>query len=205
MLKKSIPTFAAEMREMKELLQAEQPEVDRLRAALEELEKQFYLKTATYSLSDWEREFGIEQNNRLTVSQRRAQILAKLNTTTPASVKMLENLVQQILGADVTITEHPEKYSFDVYVSTQHIADNFAIAKTAVYEARPAHLSYNFVNALIRTAEQKIFFGFADSLVKTYFGELEKYKLEKNVVQEVFCGMLPSIRKKINGKVDNRK
>lgn len=79
MLKKSVPPFVAQMREMAELFGAEQPELDRLEGILTELLAQFYIKTATYSLNQWEQDFGIAENPELTQEQRRAQVLAKLN------------------------------------------------------------------------------------------------------------------------------
>ena len=59
MLNKSVPPFVAQMRELAELFIAEQPELDRMEQELSELLKQFYIKTATYSLDQWEDEFGI--------------------------------------------------------------------------------------------------------------------------------------------------
>lgn len=66
MLKKSVPPFVAQMREMAELFGAEQPELDRLEGILTELLAQFYIKTATYSLDQWEEDFGIVKDPELT-------------------------------------------------------------------------------------------------------------------------------------------
>lgn len=78
MLKKSVPTFVAQMMEIAQLFTAEQPELDKMEADLSELLRQFYIKTATYSLDIWEDEFGLERNSALTLMQRRARVLAKL-------------------------------------------------------------------------------------------------------------------------------
>ena len=88
MLKKSVPTFVAQMMEIAQLFTAEQPELDKMEADLSELLRQFYIKTATYSLDIWEDEFGLERNSALTLMQRRARVLAKLNSNPPATVKM---------------------------------------------------------------------------------------------------------------------
>ena len=50
MLKKSVPPFVAEMMEIAQLFTAEQPELNKMEADLSELLRQFYIKTATYSL-----------------------------------------------------------------------------------------------------------------------------------------------------------
>ena len=153
MLKKSVPPFVAQMREMAELFGAEQPELDRLEGILTELLAQFYIKTATYSLNQWDEDFGIVKDPELTQEQRRARVLAKLNMRMPATVKMLENLVRQTMGEEnVRIEEHPAEYAFTVYVQEDKLSDFLGIARRAVQAARPAHLNYKFIERLIRDA-----------------------------------------------------
>lgn len=174
MLNKSVPPFVAQMREMAELFLAEQPELDRMEKELTELLKQFYIKSATYSLDQWEDEFGIERNSSLTLMQRRARVLAKLNSNPPATVKMLENLVFQILSANaVTIVEHPSEYHFDVYVNSDYLVETFEIADEAVRLARPAHLSYKFINRLIRNSTSRIYYGVAGGYIGIVRGVVE--------------------------------
>ena len=163
------------MLEIAQLFTAEQPELDRMKAELTEIIKQFYIKTATYSLDQWEDDFGIERNTALTLMQRRARVLAKLNSNPPATVKMLENMVLQVLSANVvTIVEHPPEYHFDIYVNTDYLVETFAIADEAVYLARPAHLSYKFINRLIRNSLSRVYYGVAGGcigVVKGVVGE----------------------------------
>lgn len=175
MLNKSVPPFVAQMREIAELFIAEQPELDRMEKELTELLKQFYIKSATYSLDQWEDEFGIERNSSLTLMQRRARVLAKLNSNPPATVKMLENLVFQILSANaVTIVEHPSEYHFDVYVNSDYLIETFEIADEAVRLARPAHLSYKFINRLIRNSTSRIYYGIAGGYIGIVRGVVEE-------------------------------
>lgn len=174
MLNKNVPPFVAQMREMAELFIAEQPELDKMEKDLTELLQQFYIKTATYSLDMWEDEFGLERNNTLTLMQRRARVLGKLNSNPPATVKMLENLVLQTLSANVvTIVEHPAEYSFTVYVNTDYLVENFEIADEAVKLARPAHLSYKFINRLIRNSTSRIYYGIAGGYIGIVRGVVE--------------------------------
>lgn len=175
MLNKSVPPFVAQMREIAELFIAEQPELDRMERELTELLKQFYIKSATYSLDQWEDEFGIERNSSLTLMQRRARVLAKLNSNPPATVKMLENLVFQILSANaVTIVEHPSEYHFDIYVNSDYLIETFEIADEAVRLARPAHLSYKFINRLIRNSTSRIYYGIAGGYIGIVRGVIEE-------------------------------
>lgn len=175
MFNEIVPPFVAQMREIAELFIAEQPELDRMENELAELLKQFYIKTATYSLDQWEDEFGIERNSALTLMQRRARVLAKLNSNPPATVKMLENLVYQILSANaVTIVEHPAEYHFDVYVNSDYLIETFEIADEAVRATRPAHLSYKFINRLIRNSIARIYYGIAGGYIGIVRGVVEE-------------------------------
>lgn len=181
MLKYNIPKYKAQMKELAELFEAEQPEIDLLEKILEDMLKQLYVKSAHYAIEIWEQEFGIVRDKSLTITQRRAQVLAKMNISTPASVQMLENLVMQVLTANkVTIIEHPETYSFDIYVNSKYIIENMKIAENAVYEARPAHLSYKFINEMIREAKSFIYFGIMASKRKRFIGEVLEIAVSDN-------------------------
>lgn len=174
MLDRSVPPFVRQMREMAELFRAEQPEIDRMEADLEELLKQFYIKSATYALDNWEEEFSLPRDSGLTLRQRRERILAKLNSSVPATVKMLENLVLQTLSAKaVTIVERPAQYHFDIYVNTDYLIDTLAVADDAVRRARPAHLSYHFINRLIRESGSRIYVGIAGGYIGIRKGVVE--------------------------------
>lgn len=167
MLKDSLPPFVREMREMALLLNVEQPEMDRLEAAIDEMIAQFCVASATYSIDDWEKEFGVEKNSALTLNQRRARILAKLNTRTTATVRMLENLVKTVLGNDrVEITENCQDYSFIVTVRSDHVLENMMVARDAVYKARPAHLNYGFINKIARDSLMQLYAGTAGRKIK---------------------------------------
>lgn len=174
MLHQSVTPLVAAMEEMAELFRVEQPEIDQLEDRLTNLARQFCIKTATYGLKDWEQEFGVQEDSRLTDEQRRAKLLGLLNTQTPASVLMLENLVQQILQpSGVTIIEHPAEYRFDIYVDTDYLIDNMLIADEAVRQARPAHLDYTFINHLQRTGKKILYVGIGGVEKKRVEGEVD--------------------------------
>lgn len=63
MLKNNVPQFVSQMQEMAELFHVEQAELDRMEMQIEKIIKQFYIKSATYALMDWERNllFRMEQ------------------------------------------------------------------------------------------------------------------------------------------------
>lgn len=179
MLKDTVPGFVARMQEMAELFHAEQPELDRMKQELVDLVKQFYAKTATFSMERWERDLGLTVDSSMALEQRRARVIAKMNTRTPATVKMLENLVMQTLDADrVFIKEYPSDYSFAIYVEKEYLVE-LGIAAEAVYHARPAHLGYRFIQILIRNAQMEEHVGVYGMFLPAKDGETDVEGLYK--------------------------
>lgn len=175
MLLEDISPFAAGMKELKELLQAEQPELDLIENRLEDIIKQFYAKTTTWAIEKWEDDFLMEHDSTLSIEQRRARVLAKINSDSTSTKEMLENLVKQIMDAKrVVITENPADYSFTIYVNTAFLVHNFNIANMAVYFARPAHLNFKFVNEIIRKEDTLFRYGVSCYTKKTFFEEVEE-------------------------------
>ena len=158
MLQDSLPQFVREMKEMALILGVDQIEINRMEMYIEEMLQQFWISTSTYSIDDWEREFGIEKNHTLTLGQRRAQILAKLNTRPPSTVKMIENLVIKVLGENrVEVVENYQDYSFTIIIRSDHVLENMMVANDAVYNARPAHLNYAFINRIVRESMTQLY------------------------------------------------
>lgn len=205
MLKDSLSFLEAEMQQMKELLKAEQGEIDLLLLTLENIYKRLYVKKSdTEGLGYWEKEFGLLSNTSLAEEQRRAQILAKLNGSMAATKEMLENLVRQVLAADsVKITEYPGEYRFVIYVGTRCFVENMEIADAAVDEARPAHLAYKFINTLTRKYRYKFFVGMIGCTRKNFVGfvntkglNIDKYRCG------LYIGAVGCVRKIMEGLVD---
>ena len=85
------PTFAklaneeylAKDTDFKNTNDADSKEHERIRLALQDLSKQFFVKFATWGLDDWEKLCGIDvdYNNSLGYERRRARIIAQLMGT----------------------------------------------------------------------------------------------------------------------------
>lgn len=198
MLKKSVPPFVAQMREMAELFVAEQPELDRMESDLAQLLSQFYIKTATYSLDRWEEDFGLAADPELTLQQRRARVLAKLNSRPPATVRRLENLVRQTMGEEnVWIEEHPEDYSFTIYVQEEKLSDLLGIADRAMHDTRPAHLNYHFIERLIRDAQLQTYAGGYGSLIRVEDVTVDMSRMDNPVYMAGFGQIVKCFREEV--------
>lgn len=200
MLKDSLPQFVREMKEMAVLLGVDQGEVDRLETCIEEMVKQFCIISATYSIDDWEKEFGIEKSSILTPGQRRAQVLAKLNTRAPSTVKMIENLVVRVLGEKrVEVVENYGEYSFTIIVRSDRILENMPVAGEAVRKARPAHLDYGFVNKIARDSIQRLYVAAAGRKIKEENASVDTRRRKK----VLHFGSLARLVRTMEGDVQN--
>ncbi len=205
MLKDSLSFLEAEMTQMKELLEAEQGEMDLLMLMLEKMSRRLYVKTSdTEGLLLWEREYGIPLNTSLTAEQRKAQVLSKINSNIPATKLMLENLVRQVLNADsVHIMEYPQEYRIVIYVETQRFEENMGIADAAVDAARPAHLAYRFINTLVRKYRCGMFVGVIGCSRTTFLKQVDTQGLDLDKYRcGLYVGALGCVRKRMEGRVD---
>lgn len=198
MLKDSLPQFVREMKEMAFLLDVNQDEIDRMEAFIEEMIKQFWISSATYSIEDWEKEFGIEKNSTFTLGQRRAQILAKLNTRAPSTVRMIENLVVKVLGEQrVEVVEDYENYSFAIIIKSDCVFENMLIAGEAVRKARPAHLNYEFINKIARDSILQLYMAAAGRKIKETVSVADTRRRK----QLIYIGCCARLIKNIEGDV----
>ena len=131
MLRESLSPLESSMRQMGELLDAEQEEITFLLNELGKIYNRLYVKSADITgIRYWEDEYAIPHNDDLTIEQRRARVLAKINSSITATKKMLEDLVKQVLGANsVTIIEYPDEYRFVIYVDTKIFEENIDVEK----------------------------------------------------------------------------
>lgn len=101
------PTFAATLESLSK-------EHEKQRLTLMDITKQFFVKTATWGLSDWEEFVGLEHESADTLQIRRQKILRKLQGSQTVTVGFLEKLINQYIpDKSGTVTDHPETYSAD--------------------------------------------------------------------------------------------
>ena len=143
-----LPQFILSNPDIKELLDAEQVEIDRLSDCIELLRSQTIISTASIYLSRYEAMFGFETNSKSdSDSVRIRRILAKLNTQTNATLATMRKIISTITySKDIQINEYFAQYIFtidiirnkDDLMSVNNIADITDLVETI----KPAHLGY---------------------------------------------------------------
>ena len=107
----------------------------------EEYMNQVTPATATWSLSFWEKEYGIIPDPAWTVEQRRINIMNKITSRRPINPKRIEELVTDFYGYDAEIVENSAKNTFSIYI--RGLVDNLDAVRSSIDEIKPAHLIYN--------------------------------------------------------------
>lgn len=116
-----------------------------LLAASREFYKQFYVPTATGSLPEFERLYGINVPAGATAEERRTAILAKMCAAGTANAALIENMARAITGYETKVAENFSEYTFSLrFYGSQagFISIDAALLKDAVEVVKPAHLEF---------------------------------------------------------------
>lgn len=167
-----LPYFIRSMKQMKELLHAEQQELDHMLKIIEEQEKQLCIDTAEEKLHRYEQLFLLKSEN-LTINERRRNIKAKLNARITARKSDMIYEIQQLTGHPTEIEEYYDQYYFMVGLVQNDLSSAFvAVVRNYLDEIKPAHLGYDL--SLIRYEEttQRIGGNMIMSSIMTWDGDL---------------------------------
>lgn len=138
-------------------MHAKGAELDDLHQALNETLDQFFVRTATWGLSQWEEELGITVDLSKPLDQRRSVVESKLRGAGKFTGRLVKNVAESFHGGGVDVTFQPEQWSFTVkFVDTIGIPPNLDDLKAALEEIKPAHMAveYEFNYLLIRDIDQ---------------------------------------------------
>ena len=140
----ALPRYYDDSPEVDAIMTAEAVQIDRTRHRARELTDQFYVRSATHGLNDWERVLGLSPRPNSSLTFRRNRILARLNGTAPATVRYLTDVVNaHVADKSARIIEVNGEYRFLVEVDATSPLDTIAIAAD-LDEMKPAHLDYAY-------------------------------------------------------------
>lgn len=119
-------------------------ELDNFDKKLDSILNQFFVDTADFSLSRWEKELAIN-NTYSDPALRRSKILSKLRGNGTITVNLIKNVAESFENGAVEIVENNPDYSFTVkFVGTRGIPPNLGDLKNAIEEIKPAHLAATY-------------------------------------------------------------
>lgn len=142
---KYLPNCYQDSTKMKNLQLSIGKEFGGLSYNINELMQQMFVDTATWGLSLWEKELGIQTDISKSNTTRREIIKAKLRGAGTTTKIMIKNAAMAFNGGDVDVIEYPKEYKFVIqFIEVLGIPPNMAGLIQSIEEIKPAHLSYSF-------------------------------------------------------------
>lgn len=139
------PYYSREKGEMLAIQRANAEELGKLRYAVDDLLRQFFVMTATWGLDLWEQELGLTTDRSKSYERRREIILAKLRGAGTTTKEMIKNVATAFSGGEVAVIEYPEEYRFVVqFIGIKGIPPNMAGFIAMLEDIKPAHLVCEF-------------------------------------------------------------
>lgn len=155
LLKNYVPFFISKIKEMQNIYNAQQKEIDKLNLDVKDLKAQSFVNTATWGLSLWEEFVGINTDISKSIEERRASILAKFRGQGTTTRKVIEEIAQAYAD-NIRVTEHNKESCFTV--DLESIDKGFPYSLNSLYniieEIQPAHLEA--IYSLISTTNSKL-------------------------------------------------
>lgn len=137
---KHLPKFLPIDDDLKNTALISDEEHEKLRLDVLDVKNQLFIETATWGLSDWERVLGISVKENINLSDRKTQVLLKLQSANVVSEKFMMNIINQFLNDNsAKIVQHNDKYYFDVIFNKDSCFDINGLTE-AVELYKPAHL-----------------------------------------------------------------
>lgn len=136
-----LPPFMQGYKELIQIMQGEQIEIDTLWKALEDgLKDQFINDATEYGISRWERILGINPKATDILDERRFRILVRLNEDLPYTYRSLNQQLSALCGNDgYTIVLDANAYTLNVKISLVN-KSNFSDVEELLDRIVPANL-----------------------------------------------------------------
>ncbi|AGX43270.1 YmfQ family protein [Clostridium saccharobutylicum] len=130
---------------MKAIYDAQGAQLGSIYYYMNDLINQCFIDTATWGLTYWEEEYGIETNLNYSYEERREIVKAKMRGQGTTTKKMLKITAEAFSGGEVNIIEENANYSFIVqFVGVKGIPCNMQAFINMLEDIKPAHLAYSF-------------------------------------------------------------
>nr|DAP12508.1 MAG TPA: tail protein [Caudoviricetes sp.] len=158
MIRDNLPNFIYDIKQMKELIDAEESELEYLYKFFEEFSREFNIFSCIDTIKRFEKDYEIEPNEELPIAQRRLRILIKKYQKLLPTIVNLEDAIKRLVSADVVKIKEVG-CRFDIYIGSASLLENMDIAKKFFKDVRPAHFEYKFINSVPRDETVEIYIG----------------------------------------------
>lgn len=140
-----LPDYYQKSAETADLQNAIGVEIEKARAAADDLLAQLNVDTATWGLNLWENAYGLQAQVSESLDIRRRRIKSKRRAIGTTTVEKIRSTAQSFSDSDgiVEVTEHNPEYRFEIrYIETLGLPPDMKDLTAAIEEIKPAHLAY---------------------------------------------------------------
>lgn len=128
-----------------EILKVEQYQLELEEKAIDNLIREFFIDTATFSLDTWAKFAGIEDNPLLDLDIRRSNIKAALKSKEVTTVEVIKSIAESYSNGTCEVIEDYANYNFTVkFTGTVGVPSRIDEIRKIIDKVKPAHLDYDF-------------------------------------------------------------
>ena len=103
--------------------------------------EQMFIRTATWGLDEWEKQFNIVPDPSWDMDKRRENLIATLQYQAPITPRKIADRISGMVGIDTDVEEGTEPNTIDVLV--RGYVYDFSKIRKMIDKILPAHLIYN--------------------------------------------------------------
>lgn len=128
-----------------EILKVEQYQLELEEKAIDNLIREFFIDTATFSLDTWAKFAGIEDNPLLDLDIRRSNIKAALKSKEVTTVEVIKSIAESYSNGTCEVIEDYANYNFTVkFTGTVGVPSRIDEIRKIIDKVKPAHLDHDF-------------------------------------------------------------
>lgn len=166
-------------------------EHDHLKEYMLDVYKQFFISTATWGLTLWEKDLFLPIIENDSYENRRLRIWNKLQAKQTSTLQFMTDLLNNYVSTkDGKITELYDTYTLKFEVQEGTI-DNWTDLLNAINQWKPAHLAY-FFNTYLNLGEEVYFSGIVTEVEEIYIPADTDYviKVDKDNTESAYIPKL---------------
>lgn len=136
-----IPRYYHELKESVNIIDRESEEFKALNDDIKDVLDQYFIDTATWGLSHWERVCGVKTDENKPYAERRSVIKSKIRGIGTVDSILIKSVADAFTNGDVDVTEDNANYTIYIkFISKIGVPPNVEDAKQAIRDIVPAHL-----------------------------------------------------------------
>lgn len=187
-----LPAFVSETSNtFKTIGDSQSAEHDHLKEYMLDVYKQFFISTATWGLTLWEKDLFLPIIENDSYENRRLRIWNKLQAKQTSTLQFMTDLLNNYVSTkDGKITELYDTYTLKFEVQEGTI-DNWTDLLNAINQWKPAHLAY-FFNTYLNLGEEVYFSGIVTEVEEIYIPADTDYviKVDKDNTESAYIPKL---------------